>query len=172
MVDLVAEGTRKQVFAHVFHGFAVAVFGEDDHLFRAMRDAVLAGNREAALCFLLLTLALDDARIDELNQFARLGLDDDHAAQHADLHGGKAHAVRRAHGLRHVVEQREDARRDFGDRAAGFAQQRVALFDDFEFSHFLTLPFGKCCSRGDPLQACSLVYRLVGLMSTPTETAL
>ena len=138
MIQLVAEGARQKVAAAHLKRLAVAVHGADGHVLGAANHAKLTGQRQAALRALLLAGGSDDLGIDQLNDLTRLGLDDHDAAQNADLRCGQTDTVSGAHGLEHVVQQREDCRGDLINGAADATQRLVAVLYDFSFSH------GKC----------------------------
>ncbi len=91
--------------------------------------------KEAALGPDHLAVLLDDLRVDEDAEIARLVLgrtvDDEDPRIDTDLVGGEAAARGCVHRLCHVVDQRLNLGRDGGNRLGGLAQARVGVLEDF-----------------------------------------
>ena len=145
MVDLVAEGARRQAAALDLEPFAVAILRADLYIVRALDDAELVRNAQAALGAGLLPGRLHDGGVDELDHILLFPVrdvrleHDDGAAQHADLRRGKADAVGLGQRLAHIVEQHVQPGIKILDLVAVLAQLRVSVFENHSCSHIVSL---------------------------------
>src|SRR5262249_23291659 len=93
-----------------------------------------AGKAEAALRPDDVVLALEDLRVDEDAEIARLALfgdvDHEQLERHADLRRRETHARRRVHRLGHVVHELPDLVVHVGNLLALLAQALVRIVED------------------------------------------
>ena len=112
---------------------------------RALADAELVRNAQAALGAGLLPGRLHDGGVDELDHILLFPVrdvrleHDDGAAQHADLRRGKADAVGLGQRLAHIVEQHVQPGIKILDLVAVLAQLRVSVFENHSCSHIVSL---------------------------------
>jgi len=92
------------------------------------------GQAQAAFAAALLSFGADDLGIHQhqsgLGIFLEGNVDDGQALGDADLRRRQAYAVRRVHGLEHVLDQLAQSGVEDGDGFRRFLQNRVAIFDD------------------------------------------
>src|SRR5712692_10551607 len=108
VIDFVAEGTSKQVFAADLERLAFGVLRLYGDELRPDDVAAKAGNGEAAFFFALFTFGVNDFGIgkDDLGFgiFPAGDVNDGDANGEADLRSGEADALRGIHGGEHIFD--------------------------------------------------------------------
>ena len=135
MIHLVLERARQQALA--FHGafLAFEVETSDDGKIRPGDGGVEPRHAQAAFFLELHPLALDELRVDERDEPARIPaqgeIDDEDAQRHADLRRRQTDAGCRVHRLDHVLDQVTQVGRDLIDALRGLVQDIFfSVFDD------------------------------------------
>ena len=127
MLDLVAETAGGQTLVLHLKPVAVAILSADADDLRPRDLAVFPGNTEAALQAGLLTLSTDDLRIHQLDELILLVQHHAHAAQHAYLRGGQAHAAGVLQRVSQIIQQHVQAVIELRHRTAHLGQAGFAL---------------------------------------------
>jgi hypothetical protein len=131
VIVLVLDGDGEQALRLELERLALAVLRPDTDALCTVDLLVDAGERQAPLLPRHLARPLDDLRVDEDRQPARLVLgrrvDDEDPLLDADLRRRETAPRGRVHGLGHVVDERLDLGRDLGDGLCLLAKARVGV---------------------------------------------
>ena len=77
-----------------------------------------------------LVRALDDHRVDDHARPVVVGLEDEQAAEHADLSRGQAYALRLLHERRHPVDEPAEVVVELHDLVGDESERRIAVLPD------------------------------------------
>ena len=131
---LMHEGARQQFFACSLEVLAVGVLGAHGNALGTRDLFPELGKAQAAFAAALFPLDADDHGVYQhqfcLGVFFERDIDDGETLRDADLRRRQAYAVRRVHGLEHVLDQLAQLFIEDGDDFRRFLQNRVAIFDD------------------------------------------
>src|SRR5258708_99682 len=101
VIDLMAEGSRQQVFAANFELLALGILRLDGHKLRPQHVAAKSRNREAAFFFANFAFGVNNFRIRQhdlgFGVFPSGYVHDCEPQAQSDLRGGQSHALRRVH---------------------------------------------------------------------------
>src|SRR5260370_42334744 len=107
VIDLVAEGAGKQVFAGNLERLALGILRFYGDELRPDDVAAKAGNGEAAFFFALFAFSMNDFGLGEddlrFGVFPAGDVNNGDANGEADLRSGAAAALRGTHGVEHVI---------------------------------------------------------------------
>ena len=104
MIQLMAEGPGQEFFPLYPDRVHILIEALYDHMIRALTFPALPGNGQAAFRAFLLSVLLDDLRIDQ-HDWALSHIDHNDPAQDTDLRSGQTDSLRVVHGLQHIIDQ-------------------------------------------------------------------
>src|SRR5258708_1056619 len=134
VVDLMAKGSRQQVFAANFELFTFRILRFDGHKLRAPPEPSNSGNRKASLFFANFTFGVNNFRIRQhdlgFGVFSSSDVNHGEPQALSDLRSGQSHALRRVHRGKHVLGQLLQFGVEFPYRRSRLFQVRSAIFPD------------------------------------------
>src|SRR5262245_31686452 len=134
VIDLVLKATSEEAGGLDHLRLTVAVQALQDCARWACDGRIEPGHAEAAFLFELHAIALDEFRVDERQQIARVATDrdvaDEDSKSNADLRRSEPDTRRRVHRLDHVVDEQLSLRRDVGHGDGGTMQHIGAVAEN------------------------------------------